>query len=216
MKIFGLVISNKIHNNPSNFGYKVCYIFAIYNRVPVLVVGRTVLLLFDVSYFFFYKIVLGNFQTNSTSPPPTTLPLQKKNNQTNNKNHICHNNSKKRRKLYFRHVRVISFDHPAELTLQQFYDNTMTNLKSNDLKLLVKPLSHLAQKQQNTFRATKKKIWFVNCNRKYLHIKITRTKLARFKATVVRCKYIESCDIFIVYIRLLNKESECYKIHVMR
>lgn len=38
---------------------------------------------------------------------------------------------KKKRKLYFRHVRVISFDHPAELTLQQFYDNTMTNLKSN-------------------------------------------------------------------------------------
>lgn len=70
---------------------------------------------------------------------------------------------KKKRKLYFRHVRAISFDHPAELTLQQFYDNTMTNLKSNVLKLLVKPLSHLAQKQQNTIRTIKKKkIWFVN------------------------------------------------------
>lgn len=59
MKIFGLVILNKIYNNLLSFGQNVCYSFVIYNSVFVVVVGRIVLLLFDVFYFilFFYKIV---------------------------------------------------------------------------------------------------------------------------------------------------------------
>lgn len=127
------------------------------------------LLLFDVSYLFF---VLQNSTRKLSNKFDITIPTKTpQNNQTNKQItkiiYATKTKKKKKEKLYFRHVRVNSFDHPAELTLKQFYDNTMTNLKSNSLKLWVKPLKQLAHEQmrQNTsIRATKKnKIWFVNC-----------------------------------------------------
>lgn len=46
----------------------------------------------------------------------------------------------------------------------------------------------------------------------YRIFKGTRTKLARFRATVVRSKRIESCDLSCVCMRLLYNESDCCKI----
>lgn len=120
------------------------------------------LLLFDVSYLFF---VLQNSTRKLSNKFDITIPTKTpQNNQTNKQItkiiYATKTKKKKKEKLYFRHVRVNSFVHPAELTLKQFYDNTMTNLKSNSLKLWVKPLKKLVHEQmrQNTsIRATKKK-----------------------------------------------------------
>lgn len=66
-----------------------------------------------------------------------------------------------------------------------------------------------------TSRATKYscdrkyQIWVVNCSQGIYKWKSTHTKLARFKATVLRCKCSESCYKSCVDTRLMYNESEC-------